>query len=433
MKKQHEMFLVGMTAAVLLPALASADVCGSGLSLPANIWTMISAPCIPPTNAPTVNDQFNSDLGAGAAYGTTWVMYKLNLNPNAARTAAYEQLTADSLLEQGVGYWIYSTQAGTLKIDNGRHTTDSEINPGDNGYYGDCGQFGWSGQPCYKIDLAVPASGARQWNLVGYPFPRSADWAEVHVAAYDGNTWTDAGMPNAADQAGYISKTAHVYKDDGSGYTPFDDVTSQEAERMLKPNKSYWVQSRNDSGASVSALALLIPAPPYKMFITFQKFSSNLRGLQGADEKCMMAARAPGAGLSGTYKAWLSDSYVSAADRLTHAGPIVKTGNGEIIATSWPDLIDGQMDAGLSHDEFGRELLAINETVWTGTLYDGTVQTFYYFLTCNDWRSTEDWEMTIVGYSWLTSKIWTGVYEEVHEPFQPCQGIRHLWCIEQQD
>ncbi|CAK8712852.1 hypothetical protein GKODMF_04420 [Candidatus Electrothrix gigas] len=233
-------------------------VCGNGLNLSANVWTMFSAPCIPPSGSATVNDQLNGDLGTGAAYDLTWVMFRWN-----SATESYEQVQATDPLEQGVGYWIYSKQAGTLKIDNGTHTTDGATPvSGEDGYYDDCSDYGWIGQPCYKIDLTPPtlAEGTK-WNLIGYPFVRNTDWAAVHVAYSENNgaTWLDAGTPSAADTSGYISKNGYVYNNSGSAYNVFDDTVSSPSPGILQPNKSYWIMSRFVSG--VTNLALLAPAP----------------------------------------------------------------------------------------------------------------------------------------------------------------------------
>jgi hypothetical protein len=233
-------------------------VCGNGLSLSANVWTMFSAPCIPPSGSATVNDQLNGDLGTGAAYDLTWFMFRWN-----SVTESYEQVQATDPLEQGVGYWIYSKQAGTLKIDNGTHTTEGAAPvSGEDGYYEDCSDYGWIGQPCYKIDLTPPtlAEGTK-WNLIGYPFVRNTDWAAVHVAYSENNgaTWLDAGTPSAADTSGYISKNGYVYNNSGSAYNVFDDTVSSPSPGILQPNKSYWIMSRFVSG--VTNLALLAPAP----------------------------------------------------------------------------------------------------------------------------------------------------------------------------
>lgn len=86
------------------------------------------------------------------------------------------------------------------------------------------------------------------------------------------------------------------------------------------------------------------PLPDYCakiIFLTSAYYTGNLGGLAGADEKCQTAATS--AGLPGTYKAWLSNSSTSAADRWTHSNLAYVRTDGEIIAADWANLVDGSM------------------------------------------------------------------------------------------
>ena len=75
---------------------------------------------------------------------------------------------------------------------------------------------------------------------------------------------------------------------------------------------------------------------PKIVFLSPHIYSPNLGGLAGADATCQTLAE--NAGLQGTYRAWLSDSTISAAQRLTHnKGPYVRT-DGVIVAHDWDDL-----------------------------------------------------------------------------------------------
>ena len=57
--------------------------------------------------------------------------------------------------------------------------------------------------------------------------------------------------------------------------------------------------------------------PTYKVFNSSTSYNGNLGGLTGADAKCQ--SRAAAAGLTGTYKAWLSSTTINAKDRLPDA------------------------------------------------------------------------------------------------------------------
>jgi hypothetical protein len=104
------------------------------------------------------------------------------------------------------------------------------------------------------------------------------------------------------------------------------------------------------------------------VFVTEQEFTGDLGGLQGADDKCQAAAS--NAGLSGTYKAWLSDSSTSVAARFVNpVGPYVLT-DGNQIAGSWADLTDGGLARPIDINERG--VNTVGFSVWTYTIADGS-------------------------------------------------------------
>ena len=98
-------------------------------------------------------------------------------------------------------------------------------------------------------------------------------------------------------------------------------------------------------------------------------------GLEAGDLICQWLA--DDADVGGTYRAWLSDSFISAADRFAHADlPYVRT-DGAVVAGSWTDLTSfGDLRSPINHDESGRIVLvdpgASDSGVWTGTRFDGT-------------------------------------------------------------
>ena len=73
-------------------------------------------------------------------------------------------------------------------------------------------------------------------------------------------------------------------------------------------------KSSSDSGGGGSTKII---------FVTSLIYSGNLGGLSGADAKCSLRAQA--GGLSGSWKAWLSDANNNAIDRITDVGPWVDT------------------------------------------------------------------------------------------------------------
>ena len=79
-----------------------------------------------------------------------------------------------------------------------------------------------------------------------------------------------------------------------------------------------------------------IASPPKVVFVSSQVYTGNLGGLTGADADCQ--ALASSAGLTGTYKAWLSSYTVSAASRLAQATVPYVLVNGTVVASNWASL-----------------------------------------------------------------------------------------------
>jgi hypothetical protein len=86
-----------------------------------------------------------------------------------------------------------------------------------------------------------------------------------------------------------------------------------------------------------------------------------------------------GAGLPGTYVAWLSTSSTTAVSRVTSNGPYAKR-SGEVVATSLADLTDASLASPIDEDENGA---AYSGYVWTGTTDAGA----YVGVACNGWTN----------------------------------------------
>jgi hypothetical protein len=99
--------------------------------------------------------------------------------------------------------------------------------------------------------------------------------------------------------------------------------------------------------------------------------SGDFGGLAVADGICQRAA--DGAGLAGTYKAWLSDDTASPSTRFTRAARPYVLPDGTQVAADWAGLTDSRLDNPIVMDAFGQILLPGQEqSVWTGTSPDGT-------------------------------------------------------------
>jgi hypothetical protein len=180
------------------------------------------------------------------------------------------------------------------------------------------------------------------------------------------------------------------------------------------------------------------PTNDRTVFVTSTTYDGNLGGLAGADAKCQ--ARASAASLPGTYKAWLSDSTVSAGDRMTHSTGAYKLKNGTVVATNWTDLTDGSLASPISHDEFGNPageypFQNITTTAFTATFANGNANLSNGFH-CNDWTSNAD------GAGWLGQTIFSdGRWSHVNSvtsctgvnvaPAGSFDGKSRLYCVQQ--
>ena len=182
-----------------------------------------------------------------------------------------------------------------------------------------------------------------------------------------------------------------------------------------------------------------------RVFVTSTTYDGNLGGLAGADAKC--AARAAAAGLSGTYKAWLSSSTTSAASRLTHATVPYKRTDGVTVANNWTDLTDGDLavvtspspfTVGINHDEFGVALSSATVGAWTATLPDGSTADPSGVLNCFSWTSNVasaspsggigyalDIAVTLPVMPGDAGSAWTAY------AIESCSSLYRLYCLQQ--
>lgn len=158
-----------------------------------------------------------------------------------------------------------------------------------------------------------------------------------------------------------------------------------------------------------------------RVFITRQVFRGDLingGGLAGGDDACNDAARA--AGLSPTFKAWLSTSTVNAIDRMADVGPWCDLSDMLIFWNRSRLMTDPQL--GLWLDEKGQYL--DNGLVWTGTRGGGLYEPL--FKACKDWTSASMTETASSGFVGRTDEQrWT------ESASAPCNLQIHLMCFEQ--
>jgi hypothetical protein len=129
-----------------------------------------------------------------------------------------------------------------------------------------------------------------------------------------------------------------------------------------------------DAGADAELEAAPdVDAEPFlTVFVTSAVYTGKLGGLAGADAKCM--ALAAGAGLLGTFVAWLSDHQTSAATRLSPADLPYRLVDGTLVASGPIELVSGTLRHAIDKTESnGSPPFGTNDcgfgprTVWTET------------------------------------------------------------------
>jgi len=111
--------------------------------------------------------------------------------------------------------------------------------------------------------------------------------------------------------------------------------------------------------------------------------SGRATGLEAAD--CICQEHATWGGLSGTYRAWLSDSTHSAASRLAHATVPYVNRLGVELASGWAALAALPCTELLTFTEDGGAATGtFASLIWTGSDADGAAHPDE---TCDDWTS----------------------------------------------
>ena len=187
----------------------------------------------------------------------------------------------------------------------------------------------------------------------------------------------------------------------------------------------YKISAINSAGVEGTLSGEKVGYPGAKIiFASSATYTGDLGGLSGADQKC--GALASAAGLSGTYKAWLSVLGTSASSRLSHSAYAYVDTLGQLIATNWADLTDGSIANPINIDE--NKTGPVYFDAYTGTDYRG----MYYDdgigndFTCSGWTAAPSngiggWsgDMESTGFDWAGDGIGY------------CDAPNHLYCIQQ--
>jgi hypothetical protein len=172
------------------------------------------------------------------------------------------------------------------------------------------------------------------------------------------------------------------------------------------------------------------------VFVTSEVFDGNLAGIVGGDAHCNRLAAA--AGITGDFKAWLSDEFVSAAMRFAMSTVPYALVDGTEVATGWDDLIDGELLHPIDQTECGDEPPRGSHSgacyfgrtihpVMTGTSSSGTGGIGG---NCGNWTiSGEEPAQVVLGDADVTNAEWTHACGRAGPGM--CDLTAALYCFEQ--
>ena len=113
---------------------------------------------------------------------------------------------------------------------------------------------------------------------------------------------------------------------------------------------------------------------PRRIFVTRDRYTGNMGGLAGAHGLCTQLANA--AGLTGSYKAWLSTATSGPAAFMAPSPVPYVLATGQAVATGWADLVDGSLLRPIDRDQNGDlanpQQICEGGEVWTNTTAAGT-------------------------------------------------------------
>ena len=163
------------------------------------------------------------------------------------------------------------------------------------------------------------------------------------------------------------------------------------------------------------------------VFVTSEEYKGGVfGGLDGADQRCRSLAAQAGLPNFAGFKAWLSDSRTSAAERLFHSRGRYVLVNGLVVADSWDDLVAGELQNPISTTQLSESK---DYVAWTGTNPDGSaIQGADH---CGDWAGNLVANKGYLGYTEAVSAEWTLAMSDVGQP-QGCFTDLALYCFEQE-
>ncbi len=204
----------------------------------------------------------------------------------------------------------------------------------------------------------------------------------------------------------------------------------------------WWLSQQPDDGGGTAQGKIV--------FVSSQLYNGNfgngqrVLGHLNADQKCQDLASA--AGLSGSFKAWISGREGSghgAADRLAHASEPYVLVNGTKVADDWADLTDGSLDHAIDRTELdtpvGDQPRVWTNTTTSGQAWDNSRQCAIgpnpdipglWTWSCGapSWTAGDcQFQSGKYGLATSTTGTWTGATSSNIN----CENLYHLYCMQQ--
>lgn len=177
-------------------------------------------------------------------------------------------------------------------------------------------------------------------------------------------------------------------------------------------------RSHFDVDASNADAAIDATERANHVFTTSTFHDGNLGGLAGADAICQQ--RATEAGLPGSFIAFLSTEAIPARTRLDGSRGWQRV-DGAPVVDLLADLFNLRGWNPIATDEYGRDVRASNNFVWTGSDSTGGPVTG---VVCNEWTT---------GSSAVSGRFGSsarGATQLFNHGYQPCQRSSRLYCFE---
>jgi hypothetical protein len=187
---------------------------------------------------------------------------------------------------------------------------------------------------------------------------------------------------------------------------------------------------KNDPPPAEDAVTVFVTKIPNQG--NFGALAASGDGLEGADAYCQEAAML--AGLTGTWKAWLSTTGENAFSRIPDGE--YRLVDETLVANDKNELTVGTLKVPINLNEYGE---SNSTSVWSGTKPDGTVwmDTVGNISTCDNWTNNDsntscaagEIDCAVLGNSASADGAWSLNGGQSSPMYSPCSGMRSLYCF----